>query len=188
MTVIAPAPHHLLGAQVLYTLTRDDCDLIMQQRMVAGTAQRAGNAPHPGDTYAATIVRVWGSQSLDEMTRAAAQTNDGLTSAVLSSINEAWAAQERNRHVNLQVFLDGNDSLWAPSRTEYDPARHGRRNKLEGSGGYEFDGEWISDPRGHWVLNERHSASADAARAVLRAVDAIEPPPLAHGTHAKASE
>lgn len=29
--------------------------------------------------------------------------------------------------VNLQVFLDGNDTYWPTSRSEFDPEKHGRR-------------------------------------------------------------
>ncbi|MDF2915919.1 MAG: hypothetical protein K0S70_136 [Microbacterium sp.] len=137
--------HPLLGAHVLYTLDDNDVRQIVNNRRQAGQAAQRGNDPRAGDVLPAVIVKVFGSPSLEAMLD---QVVPELTEPVEASLREAWKAQERDRHVNLQVHLDGNDTLWVTSRTEFNPEQHGRRNDADQD--VTGVGRWIPDPRGHW--------------------------------------
>lgn len=72
------------------------------------------------------------------------------------TINTMTIPTDEQRHVNLQVLLDGTDVLWATSRTEFNSNVHGRRVLLEspndmGARDEETPSEWVPDPRGHWT-------------------------------------
>lgn len=145
--------HPLLGARVLYTLNDQDAASIVQQRNAAGKATLRGNDPRAGDVCTAIIVRVFGPTDPkweDDF--------EGRPDYEQASLLSAWNSFERpeNRHVNLQVFLDGNDTLWATSRTQFTPDVHGRRVLLEspndlGAHDDEAPTRWVPDPRGHWT-------------------------------------
>lgn len=86
-----------IGRIVHYTLSDQDAVLINKRRddsFVAETAHSIGNMARGGDVYPAMVVRVF----------------EGGT--------------EANGVCNLQVFLDGNDTFWATSRTEGEGELH----------------------------------------------------------------
>ncbi len=89
-----------IGLRVLYMLTDYDVREIRAERQKAGNATAHGNEPGEGSIYPGIIVADW---SVDGHTDASA---------------------------NLQVWLDGNDSFWPTSRSEFDPAVHGVRHYL----------------------------------------------------------
>jgi hypothetical protein len=122
-----------LGAIVLYTLSEQDARQIIDERRRAGLGTFRGNDPHEGDTYPAMIVRDWGG---DEETRAKyaageiTKADEARTVITLSQAIDTWSC-------NLQVFLDGNDTLWVTSRSKFTPAPEG----------------YDADPKGHWSEN-----------------------------------
>jgi hypothetical protein len=80
-----------IGRIVHYTLSDQDALLINKRRDESFQAERArslGNMARGGDVYPAMVVRVFAGGT------------------------------EANGVCNLQVFLDGNDTFWATSRTE----------------------------------------------------------------------
>lgn len=90
--------HDLLGQAVMYTLSKQDCDQIINLRRSAGLGTKRGNEPRPGDVLPAVIVK----------------TNDTMLGNSVGL----------EPHVNLQVMLDGDDTYWATSRLRFDPERH----------------------------------------------------------------
>jgi hypothetical protein len=76
-----------IGRIVHYTISSIDASNIKRQRGMAGTATQGGNEITAGQVYPMLIVRVWS----DEPTADVA--------------------------VQGQVFLDGNDTYWATSRS-----------------------------------------------------------------------
>jgi len=178
---------------VRYTLTESDAREIRSKRLVAGSASRSGNDAHEGDTYPAMIVRDWMTQSLEEVTAATRKlwldpdsgwgldklfslSLDPDSPADLEQIERHIADAARELHgqqvanatQNLQVFLDGNDTHWVTSRSEFDPAKHGRwvhhvrgedhalppeMQSAYSQNGTPDDSEDIQfrpDPKGHW--------------------------------------
>jgi len=113
--------HPLLGLRVLYTLSEQDRDQIVQRRRAAGIGTLSGNDPRPGDVFPAVIVRVWSTKAGEAA---------GITP-----------------HVNLQVLLDGNDAHWVTSRSEFDATRDGRHAGYDDP----EEPTWIPDSRGHWT-------------------------------------
>lgn len=89
-----------IGRIVHYRLSASDVTEINRQRTSEPGAGRGGNSPAEGHVYPAMIVRVW---------------------------SETPAEDE---HIQLQVFLDGNDAYWATSRHQGDGL-----------------GEWFAPPR-----------------------------------------
>jgi hypothetical protein len=130
-----------LGQIVRYTLSESDAREITQKRIAKGTAAAAGNAAEEGATYPAMIVRDWCYEP--GTARAVAERNltgswnapggepnqDALEALTEEEITEEAsrlrAASANTASVNLQVFLDGNDTHWVTSRSEYDPSTHG---------------------------------------------------------------
>jgi len=97
--ITAPAEGPFLGAIVHYKLTEPDAFVINERRAKIkasdklGTALTVqGNHAREGDIFPAIVVR----------------------------IVQTGAENEVNPPVNLQVFLDGDDSFWATSRHERD--------------------------------------------------------------------
>jgi hypothetical protein len=89
-----------LGAVVLYRLSEQDVQQIIQRRRSAGLITYAGNDPHEGDVFPAMIVRDW--------------ADPAIISATPSTMNITEYVD--GQPVNLQVFLDGNDVFWSTSR------------------------------------------------------------------------
>lgn len=80
------APVPALRRFVLYTLSEHDARVVNGQREVA--SWRKGNEAHEGDVFPMLITRVWAD----------------------------WQGKVHpDSLVNGQVFLDGNDTLWATS-------------------------------------------------------------------------
>lgn len=160
-----------LGAIVHYTLTEMDANVLSRRRIDAGQAVRAGNPLEEGMTFPAMIVRDWASDFKSYLDTLYDTSPDYVEN--LSKVDE-WT--ERQKHlervamqsVNLQVFLDGNDSGWMTSRTELNREKHGhwvqridgldhllpqdhQRMLLSGEATPERDFVFIVDPRGHWT-------------------------------------
>lgn len=119
-----------LGLSVLYTLGEADARTIIERRRAAGSSSASGNDVREGDTFPALIVRDngWGDEdyeALRERTAMGKYLPNGVdpdTKEAIALIADQLAAHEKTRQVasvNLQVFLDGNDSYWATSRGEY---------------------------------------------------------------------
>lgn len=100
-----------LGAIVLYTLSETDVREIVQRRREAGLGSARGNDPHEGDTYPAMIVRDWAQGPEERKAYLNGKVTDGDGSV------RTWRATLTMWSCNLQVFLDGNDSFWAASRS-----------------------------------------------------------------------
>jgi len=126
-----------IGSRVLYCLAEYDVKDIMQKRQAAGTAVRNGNAPKEGDVVPGIIIKDWNMTmdldwARDHMFDSAGETlPDDVLKKRLKIFNDE---RERTSSVNLQVFLDGNDSYWLTSRGMYLPEIH--------------DSE-----KGHWVYD-----------------------------------
>lgn len=105
-----------VGDIVLYTLSKNDCDTILQDRQSAGQGTKRGNVPRPGDVLPATIVKFWGDP------------------------------KSPNASANLQVALDGNDTLWAPSRTRFHYQTHVAPDYVHTA----LDGVRMPQQEGHW--------------------------------------
>lgn len=138
-----------VGFLVTYKLTDFDAKAIVQQRLRAGQGTFSGNPPREGDEYPAMIIR--DHAQYDDKLKAAYESgkvsNSGRPMTWEKYLNEAT--------VNLQVFLDGNDSFWATSRTRFDPERHGHHaveKTLDPADPITLgnDPEWIPDAKGHW--------------------------------------
>lgn len=155
-----------LGAIVRYTLTEQDVHAIAQARRLAGSAARQGNDLREGDTYPAMIVRDWIDRNFLAKVNTG-QVRQGFGAAVIEPVGYIDGTS-----VNLQVFLDGNDTYWATSRTKFDPATHGRMDPeapefiveapademsedekhLLGKARSAHHAKWFRpDPRGHWT-------------------------------------
>lgn len=141
-----------LGTIVRYTLSEYDVRRIIDNRRNAGWANARGNDPREGDTYPALIVRDWASpEHLDAAREGKINLADG-TPVTLEQVITGTS-------VNIQVFLDGNDTFWATSTSKFDPSVHGRYNLPEGvagpndagAGDTDYSQFWESDPRGHWT-------------------------------------
>lgn len=202
----APKRHPLLGLRVIYTLNADDVRAIVQNRRQAGQAVHRGNDPREGDMHPALIVKCFGmtgdeikarvGQMCKEYAESKAFINEGNPHAAtrhgrelverfptmhqfdahVKQVAEGLAKQAASAGVNLQVFLDGNDTYWATSRSEYDPEKHGAIDKdapdlallgvmAEGADQKEIDeverqnrealerhraNYWRPRPEGHW--------------------------------------
>jgi hypothetical protein len=83
-----------LGDTVLYKLSTYDVDLINRIRDTKGAHGYQANDVHAGQTYPATIVRLFSSAD-----------------------SEVGTVEDNQGTVNLQVNLDGDDNYWATSRT-----------------------------------------------------------------------
>lgn len=147
------------GRIVLYTLNEEDVRTIIGRRISAGKATFSGNDPKAGYVYPAMIVQDW-MRNADEIeaqmrdarngTDWAGQSYKGLTDEQFEErVAQTRAFVSENEHqavVNLQVFLDGTDTYWATSRSEFSPEKH-RKQVADG-----FDAKDAGpDPRGHWV-------------------------------------
>lgn len=129
-----------LGAIVLYTLGADEARAIIDSRSAAGRASRSGNEPRDGETYPAIIVRDWSTSDPEHRAKyERGEISDGSGRVITLAEMIAGAS------VNLQVFLDGNDTYWATSRTMFDPAKHIRLVDPDTR-------ETEPDHRGHWVF------------------------------------
>lgn len=113
-----------LGRGVLYCLDEQDARNIRFQRIQAGQAARNGNDAHEGDVFYGIIVRDFGA---------------GLVPPEGTTWEEE--ATKARLAVNIQLFLDGNDSFWVTSRTPYVG-----KTKIFG-----MEEEQPQDPRGHWT-------------------------------------
>lgn len=128
-----------LGAIVHYTLSESDARQVRQERIAAGAATRRGNDALEGDTYPAMIVRDWAyspetARSAAERSLVPAPDGHDPNPLVLDELTDEEIRAEASRlrelsantaSVNLQVFLDGTDTLWVTSRSEFDPSQHG---------------------------------------------------------------
>ena len=139
-----------LGKRVLYTLSEADVHSIGQQRLAAGQSARNGNPVREGDTYFGVIVK--DNMQLDLYERVlAGEIQDGL-GRVLEA--ESWMA---SMSANIQLFLDGNDSYWVTSRSEFIPEQHGRwaREFSKSETPDKSDpADWTPDPKGHFQFIE----------------------------------
>ena len=106
-----------VGDIVLYTLSKNDCDKIIQNRQSAGQGTKRGNVPRPGDVLPAMIVKMWGDPG------------------------SPYAS------ANIQVVLDGDDTLWAPSRTRFNHQEHVAPDYVHTA----LDGVRMPQQEGHWV-------------------------------------
>lgn len=116
-----------VGMRVLYMLNEDDARAIVIRRLNAGRATRSGNDPHEGQVYPGVIVADWFYPLESDAQRDPSDVE----------------ARRRNFSVNIQVFLDGEDSYWATSRSQYQLAP-----------GEPLD-EHAPNQRGHWVPDRR---------------------------------
>lgn len=87
-----------LGRFVHYKLSSTDAQMINQRRADFGTNEQKAQVERPG--WQAHV----GNKAY------AGQTYPALVVAIFGN----------GEHVNLQVFLDGNDTYWATSRAEGD--------------------------------------------------------------------
>lgn len=110
---------HRLGAHVLYCLDANDVRSIISRRREAGRAALSGNDPHEGDFYPAVIVRDWADPRIESGELKIERPVDDIDG--VRQPNRALTPDEalRGVSVNLQVHLDGTDTYWATSRTEY---------------------------------------------------------------------
>jgi len=108
-----------IGRRVLYCLNDADVREIQWQRQLAGKGSRNGNDPKEGQVYPGVIV---------------ADFYSPLASDEKRTVEDRQTRLEQSS-VNLQVFLDGNDSYWATSRSQWIPGKE-------------------INPLGHWIFAE----------------------------------
>lgn len=127
-----------VGSRVLYCLAEYDVKDINFKRQQAGAATRNGNAHKEGDIVPGIIIKDWNAHldldwARDHIFDSAGETlpDDELVKR-LKIFNDE---RERTSSVNLQVFLDGNDSYWLTSRGMYLPDVH-------------------DTEKGHWVFSD----------------------------------
>lgn len=176
-----------LGHSVIYTLSEYDVRDIIQRRLSAGRGTYVGNDPREGARYPGIIVGDHYQprppvveRSVAEIQRIVGAEDDGrygedtvgrveiwqMNHAVKRdgkwgpACEDALALEQLNQStVNLQIFLDGNDTFWATSRTVFNPGKHGEITKA----GYEaidLGAEypdiianpeyWVTEPKGHF--------------------------------------
>lgn len=114
-----------LGATVRYTLSEHDVKVIVERRIAQGTAAYKGNPPRAGQSYAALIVRDWADPALRAKLREAEhQKRWGAPGE--PTVADALTEEQyvKGASCNLQVFLDGNDTYWATSRSLYQADYH----------------------------------------------------------------
>lgn len=147
-----------LGQMVLYTLSDSDARQVLERRLYAGRSARSGNEVREGDTYPAMIVRDW-ANSIPETRQ---KYRDG---EITDGAGRVITLEEMvdNASVNLQVFLDGDDTLWVTSRSKFNPELHGRWFEVDDDSNSLFTGgksfaemleaghRFEPDPLGHWT-------------------------------------
>ena len=177
-----------LGHDVIYVLSEQDVREIIQKRLQAGRGTSNGNDPREGEHYAATIVRDHHTEmplpsTVGDIQWVVGAEHDGIDGPETTVKIVEWQvihglepdgkwgpdceeALKKDRldavSVNLQVFLDGNDSYWATSRTLFLPGKHGTITD-EGykviDDGAEYSDIisnpefWATDPKGHFYYS-----------------------------------
>lgn len=180
-----------LGRDVFYCFNDADVAAVIQRRRNAGLATASGNEPRAGQIFPGRIVADFGTPLVthlhirEQIAKGVyVPTADDVPGRREVVIDKQLAVHdEAPKHwaANIQVYLDGYDTFWATSRSQFDPDKHGRwvqvvngvdeklpqdvgahqpsHDEWKARSQAEHDIQFRPDAKGHWFFPEPEKKS-----------------------------